>query len=267
MEYLMLGLLCHLWERTPHTRRPASARPRQRYRPSVEGLEVRAVPATVTVSVFGTPNPATPGALVSFPVTITGQLGPNDTDINGSATVVDTTTGVQLSKVPMIFVGGSPNSTVMYEFTASGTFAAGNHTIVATFTSNDPSTMGASASVVEVVREPAVITMPPSMTTVIGFKVQKHKHLVKETLKVCGTSKTPVQGPFYLAVQNLNPAITLENATGFTVNQTPLGTPYVKLTATSISKKNCAKVTLIFDDPLPGKPSFTHVLLQTTGTP
>jgi hypothetical protein len=261
----MLGLLSHFWERTPQTRRPASSRPRPRHRPFLESLEGRVVPATVTVTVFGTPNPGNPGALVSFPVKITGNLGPNDTDIRGSATVVDTTTGVQLAQIPMVFAGGTPNSTVMYEFTASGTFAAGNHTIVATFKSSDPSTPGGSGSVVEVIREPVIIDLPPNQTTVIG--VRRHKHLVKETLKVCGTSKTPVQGPFFLAVENLNPQITLVNATGQTVNQTPLGTPYVKLTASSISKKHCAMVTLVFDDPLPGKVSFTHVLLQTTGTP
>jgi hypothetical protein len=261
----MLGLLSRVWERTSLTRRPTSPRPRPRYRPSVERLEGRAVPATITVSIFGTPNPATPGALVSFPVTITGNLGPNDTDINGSATVVDATTGVQLSSVPMIFVGGSPNSTVMYQFTASGTFAAGNHVIVATFTSKDPNTQGNSASIVEVIKEPVEITMPPHRTSGIGFR--RHKHLVTETLKVCGTGKTPVQGPFFLAVENLDPAITLVNATGKTVNQAPLGTPYVKLAASSLSKKHCAKVTLVFDDPLPGKVNFTPVLLQTTGTP
>jgi hypothetical protein len=261
----MLGLFSRLWRRGSQARRPVPSRLRPRYRPLVESLEGRAVPATVTVSIFGTPNPGIPGALVSFPVTIKGQLGPNDTDINGSATVVDTTTGVQLSSVPMVFAGGSPNSTVMYQFTASGTFAAGNHTIVATFKSNDPGTASSAGSVVEVIREPEVITMPPAQIGVISLS--HHKHLVKETLKVCGKSKTPIQGPFFLAVENLNPAITLVNATGKTTTQTPLGTPFVKLTASSLSRKHCAKVTLIFEDPLPGKPSFTPVLLQTTGTP
>jgi len=261
----MLGLLSHFWARTPRTRRPVSSRPRPRCRPAVEALECRAVPATTSVALFGTPNPGVPGALISFPVTITGNLGPNDTDIQGNATVVDTTTGVQLSSVPMVFSGGTPNSIVKYQFTASGTFAAGKHTIVATFNSTDPSTPGSSASVVEVIREPAMITTPPIRTTVIALR--RHRHVVTETLEVSGISRIPIHGPFYLAVEHLNRAITLVNATGFTVNKTPLGTPYVKLAANSISKTHHAKVTLVFDDPLPGKPSFKPVLLRTTGTP
>src|SRR5580704_6195736 len=102
----MLGLLSHFWECAAPTRRPASSRLRPRQRPIVERLEGRAMLATVTVSVFGTPNPAAPGALVSFPVTITGNLGPDDTDINGTATVVDTTNGVQLADVPMVYAAG-----------------------------------------------------------------------------------------------------------------------------------------------------------------
>jgi len=133
------------------------------------------------------------------------------------------------------------------------------------FSSTDPSTPGSAGSVVEVIKEPEIIDMPPNQTTVIG--VSRHKHVVRETLKVRGTSNTPVQGPFFLAVENLNPAITLVNATGKTVNQTLLGTPYVTLVASSISKKHSARVKLVFDDPRPGKISFTPVLLQTTGTP
>jgi hypothetical protein len=225
------------------------------------------VPATVTVSLFGTPNPGMPGALISFPVTITGNLGPNDTDIQGSATVVANSPGGSrtIANIPMVYSGGPPNSVVMYEFTASATFPAGNYTIVATFTSTDPSTAGASSSVVEMIREPGDITMPPVTTSVIG--VSRHKQLVKETVKLSGTSTTPIQGHFYLAVENLNPAITLINATGKTVNQPPIGTPYVSLVASSISKKHSTKVKLVFDDLLPGKVAFTPVLLETTGTP
>jgi hypothetical protein len=264
-ESFMFGLLAPFWARAPRARRPVSSSPRPRCRPVVESLECRAVPATTSVALFGAPNPGVPGTLVSFPVTITGNLGPNDTDIQGNATVVDTTTGYQLSSVPMIFVGGTPNSIVKYQFTASGTFAAGNHTIVATFNSTDPSTPGSSASVVETIKEPTVIVMPPHRTVVIG--VHRHKHIVTETLEVFGTSKIAVHGHFYLAVEHLNPKIILVNAKGFTVNETPLGTPYVKLTATSISKTHPAKVTLVFDDPFPGNPSFKPVLLQTDGTP
>ncbi len=261
----MIGLLSYYSERTPKTRRPAPYRPQPRHRPFVEKLEGRELMATVTVSIFGTPNPASPGAIVSFPVTITAQLGPDDTDIQGSATVVDQTTGVVLENLPMVYAGGSPNSSVNYEFTASGTFPAGDQNIVATFQSSDPATANASGSVVEVVKEPEVVTTPPNDTTVVSFS--NRKHVVKETLEVRGTSKTAVQGPFFLAIENLNPQITLVNATGHTTSYQPLGTPYVELTAGSISKKRGARVTLLFDDPFPGKVSFTHVLLHTTGTP
>jgi hypothetical protein len=256
----MLDLLSRLWQRGPQAPRRLPSRPRPRYRPFVENLEERAVPATVTVRAV--PSPGTPDAPISFPVVIASQA-PGNTDLNGSFTLVDSTTGTTLDS-RHIFSNASSGQTILAEFTVSAKLAVGSHTIVATFTSAEPSfEPSGSATITEVVKSPDV-EVPPVITT-IGFV--HHKHLVKETLKVCAKSKTPVQGPFFLALANLNPAITLVNAAGKTVGTTPPGEPFVKLAVSSLSRKHCAKVTLIFDDPLPGKPSFTPVLLQTTGTP
>jgi hypothetical protein len=242
----MFTWLSHLGRHVAQVRRLAVAGPRPRYRPILEGLERRDVPSNTSLT--AAPNPGMLNQSVAFTVTVT-STNMNSTDLTGSVTLTDTSTGAVLGTAKVMGFGSPPIPITITQGFAAAFGSAGDHFIQASFTSNTPGETSSQATRVEHITEPDNIVVPPGITIKRLLTAHKGKHRIKQVVKIGNSTKAPISGNLFLVVDGLTPGITLDGAAGVTTVHPPLGSPFVALGQRQIKPHKFIKVTLTFEDP------------------
>lgn len=88
--------------------------------------------------------------------------------------------------------------------------------------------------------------LPSTRLTAGGYTVNRRGNTAVQTVTVTNALSTPISGPIYLVVGNLN--TTLINSAGNTQNTAPVGSPYI-FVASALDANASASVTLQFTLP------------------
>ncbi len=100
-----------------------------------------------------------------------------------------------------------------------------------------------------------------------GFVLNRRTNTYTETVTVQNNQSTAITTPVYLALNNLSSNTSLLNKTGLTVNNAPVGTPYILVSNTGLAVGHSLTVTLSFTSPASGSISYTPNIIVTSGAP
>jgi hypothetical protein len=103
-----------------------------------------------------------------------------------------------------------------------------------------------------------------------GFVFDRRTQHYVQQVNLTNSGSTPVNGPVWLALDNLSSDATLFNAAGTTANYAPLGSPYVSVNLGGdnvLSPGETAVVYLEFADPSRGGITYSTRVLDSVPTP
>ena len=99
-----------------------------------------------------------------------------------------------------------------------------------------------------------------------GYVHRPGSHAITQQITFTNTSENTLFGPFNLAISSLPSGITLNSATGTTVNFSP-GSPFITVGGSSLAVGASISVTLTFNDPHLSHISYSPTFLAGNGTP
>jgi hypothetical protein len=89
---------------------------------------------------------------------------------------------------------------------------------------------------------------------------------LKVTLILVNQGGQVIHGPIYLVLDGLKKKIKLKNAIGVTMQQAPLGSPYLLVSSGDLAPGQSMTVTLSFKNPAGGTVHFSTRVLAGPGT-
>jgi len=113
--------------------------------------------------------------------------------------------------------------------------------------------------------EPAV---PQQPSVALGAYTYNRKlNALTQQVVISNPNATPLTGPVYLALDALSTNTQLKNSNGVTLNNAPLGSPYVEISSGSLAGNASLTVTLAFQKPASGSVSYSPRVINNLTAP
>jgi Bacterial Ig-like domain (group 3) len=254
--------------------RPTSARkPNPRFRPQLECLEDRSVPAVTTTTLTSSLNPASFGQPITFTATVTGGDIPAGSGRDGSG--FDDVTFFDGAR-PLLTVKptptGGPNHESRAQFTSSR-LDIGTHVITArydggtffdsgSFFTNNSS---ASKAVNEVINAPPIAADVSAAVSVTRVPLPGLRNAAVQLVRLRNTGAAAVGGPIMLVLHGLRRGVRLKGASGVAQQHGRPGDPFLALDVTLLPGGELTLV-LLFSNPTRRNIRFTAQVLAGAGT-
>jgi hypothetical protein len=117
--------------------------------------------------------------------------------------------------------------------------------------------------------QPGVIPsgIPTTKISASGYVVNRRTNTVTQIVTVTNILAGAINGPIYLAVDNLSSNTALANKVGNTLNNAPTGSPYVVVAPAGLTAGASATATLQFTIPASGGITDSLRVIATNGQP
>jgi hypothetical protein len=266
--------------------RPTSARkPNPRFRPQLECLEDRSVPAATKTTLLASLNPAVLGQPITFTATVIGgDIAPGSSPSPAQAfTLTSGTNDVTFfdGATPLATVKLTPISTTFdptslfesrAQFTRSG-LGLGTHVITARYngatfkslfsTFEDlPST---SNPLNEVINPPPPLADVSAAVSVARVPLPGLRNPAVQLVRLRNTGGATVEGPIHLVLHGLRRGVRLKGASGVAQQHGRPGDPFLTLDVTLLPGGELTLV-LLFSNPTGRNIRFTAQVLAGAGT-
>jgi hypothetical protein len=110
-------------------------------------------------------------------------------------------------------------------------------------------------------------SIPTTKITPSGYVLNRRTNTITQTVTITNILSGAITGPIYLAVDDLSSNTSLANKSGNTVNNAPIGSPYIVAAPTGLAVGASVTVTLQFTVPASGGISENLRVITANGQP